>query len=124
MGPGQRPFVQRDWPSWIYKGGRPESGLGPHTIVDSLIIEQHEYESYRARGYRRNPKEAVELVDQQQEEFARLAAEINFEQKNKLSEKASAEVDAARAVHSNDVSGHMPMVPVTPIKPRGKKDGE
>ena len=71
-------------------------------------------------GFRATPLEAFKYLDDQRDEFSKLAAELNHEQQNKLSERASAEVDAARAVHTADVSRHMPAVPVTPIKPRRK----
>jgi len=122
LGPGLRPYVYREWPSRIYLAGRPENGLGPHCIVEELEVRSEaEFAPYRARGFRQKPLEAIEYLTKQQDEFSRLAAEINAEQKNKLSERASAEVEAARAEHHNPISGHMPMVPETPIKPKAKE---
>jgi hypothetical protein len=122
MGPGKRPYVFRPYPAMIYKAGRPANGLGAHCIVESVIVEsEHEFENnYRPSGFRATPLEAIEYVEAQQLEFSRLAAGINAEQKYKLSDKASAEVDQARAAHVGEISGHMPMVPETPIKPRSK----
>ena len=122
LGPGKRPYVYREWPSRIYLAGRPANGLGPHCIVEELEVgSEVEFEPYRQRGFRQKPLEAIEYLTKQQDEFSRLAAELNHEQKNKLSEKASAEVDAARTQHVGTISHHMPMVPETPIKKRGRK---
>jgi len=123
LGAGQRPYVFRPYPAMIYKAGRPDNGLGAHIITEQIVVgSEQEYENYKSRGFRATPNEAIDLLNQQQDEFSRLAAELNHEQKNKLSEKASAEVDAARAQHVGTVSHHMPAVPVTPIKPRSKGD--
>ena len=121
MGPAGRPFVQRDYPMMMHKAGRPDNGMGPHVIADQVIVESEDQRAMREHeGFRATPLEAFKYLDDQRDEFSKLAAELNHEQQNKLSERASAEVDAARAVHTADVSRHMPAVPVTPIKPRRK----
>jgi len=123
MGPGKRPYVFREYPKMMHKAGRPENGMGAHIITEQVVVESAEEEArLHCEMFRGNPLEAIDALEAQRLEFAKLAAEINYEQKNKLSEKASAEVDAARATHSNPVSPHMPTVPVTPIKPRAKGD--
>ena len=122
MGQGKRPYVYRNLPSWMYKAGRPTNGLGPHCIVDQEIADgDPNFDRLYSNGYRDNPLAAIKVFEDQQLEFAKLAAEMNYEQKHKLSPKASAEVDAARAKHA----GHMPTMPETPIKPRrGRKPKE
>lgn len=123
LGPAQRPYVYRPYPAMIYRAGRPENGLGAHRIVEEVVVgSEQEYDNYKSRGFRATPLEAIELVNKQQDEYSRLAAELNHEQKNTLSERASAEVDNARSAHVGTISHHMPMVPETPIKPkRGRK---
>jgi hypothetical protein len=125
MGPGKRPYVFRPYPAMIYLAGRPANGLGAHCIVEQVTVESEQEwkNNYYSRGFRATPNEAIDLLTQTQDEFSRLAAELNHEQKHKLSERASAEVETARAAHVGDVSGHMPVVPTTPIKPR-KREGD
>lgn len=118
MGPGKRPFVHRDYPTWIYKAGRPENGLGPHCIVESQIANTPEEAArYHSAGFRMKPLEAIEAFEAQQLEFAKLAAEINYDVKKKLSPNAAAEVIAFQESHP----GHQPTIPETPIKKRGRK---
>lgn len=106
----------------IYRAGRPENGLGAHCIVEQIVVgSEQEYDNYKSRGFRATPNDAIDLVNKQQDEYSRLAAEINHEQKNKLSEGASAEVEAARSEYGGGISHHMPVVPETPIKPRRKE---
>ena len=122
FGNGQRPYEFREYPKMLHKAGRPDNGMGAHVIVEQRVAESRaEEDRWRGEGFRGNPLEAIDALEAQRLEFAKLAAEINYEQKNKLSDRASAEVDAARAVHSNPVSLHMPGVPETPIKRRGRK---
>lgn len=122
FGNGGRPYQFREYPKMVHKAGRPDNGLGAHIIVEQRTAASEKDEAnWRSEGFRGNPLEAIEVFEAQRLEFAKLAAELNYEQKNKLSANASAEVEAARAVHSNPVSLHMPSVPETPIKRRGRK---
>lgn len=119
MGPGLRPYVFRPYPAMMFKAGRPENGLGAHVITETKIAEsEQEATNFRHEGFRATPNEAIDDLNAQQLEFARLAAELNGEQRHKLSERASAEVEVARSKHKATISGHLPSVPVTTIKPR------
>lgn len=121
MGPGLRPYVYREFPMMMHKAGKPEGGLGAHTITESQVVESEvQADQLFHAGFRRTPLEALHYLEDQQLEFAKLDAELNYEQRRKLSERASANVDAARAAHVGDVSHHLPAVPVTPIKKRGR----
>lgn len=114
MGPGLRPYVKRDWPSWVYKAGQlPQGGLD---IVDTRQIEQHEYDRLHANGYRLTPLEALEALEAQQTEFAKLSAEREWEKKNRLSPRAITEVS-----QWEDEAGaqHLPTIPETPHGLRG-----
>lgn len=116
-GPGLRPYVKRDYPMMLHQAGRPESGMGPDTIIEQVIIDdEREYELYRSRGFRETPLEALTHFQAEQTEFAKLAANIDY-QKRTLSPNAIKEVEAAQDASPH----HMPMVPVTPIKPRAKE---
>ncbi len=115
MGPGLRPYVKRDWPSCVYKAGQlPQGGL---EIVDTRQIDQHEYDRLHANGYRLTPLEALEVLEAQQTEFAKLSAEREWEKKHgRLSPRAIAEVTRAE-----DEAGaqHLPTIPETPHGLRG-----
>jgi hypothetical protein len=114
MGEGKRPYVKRDYPMMMYKAGNPPGGgIG---ILDTEIV-MHEAQRTRQRqmGFRDTPLEAIEAFEEEQTEYARLAAEREYEKKNKLSPKARAEVQA----HEDEASGHLPTIPETPIKRRG-----
>ena len=115
MGPGLRPYVKRDWPSYVYKAGQlPQGGLD---IVDTRQIEQHEYDRLHANGYRLTPNEALEALEAQQTEFAKLSAEREWEKKNRLSPRAITEVS-----QWEDDAGaqHLPTIPETPHGLRGE----
>jgi hypothetical protein len=117
FGPGLRPYVKREYPMMLHQAGRPESGMGPDTIIEQLIIDdEREYELYRSRGFRETPLEALEAFSAQQLEFAKLAANLEYQKKNQLSPRAAAEVEAAQDASPH----HLPMVPETPIRPRAK----
>lgn len=119
MGPGGRPFVFHRYPMMMHKAGRPENGLGPHVITESREVSgENAQTALEHEGFRETPLEAIDAFEAQTVEIAKLAAEIEYDKKHKLSPGAVAEVEQAQAAHR----GHMPTVPETPIKPRGKKE--
>jgi hypothetical protein len=114
MGPGLRPYVKRDWPSWVYRAGQlPKGGID---IVDSQAIDEHQYDGFRANGYRLEPLEAIDAFKAQQLEFAKLAAERTWETKHRLSPHAVEEVQAAEEAAG---AQHLPTMPETPHGLRG-----
>lgn len=116
MGPGLRPYEFRDYPMMLHKAGRPDNGLGADCIVDTRTVDSELEEAHaRHEGFRRTPLEALKDYTASQLEFAKLAAEIEYDKKHKLSPNAVAEVEAAQDAH---VGGHMPMVPES--KPKRK----
>lgn len=116
-GPAQRPYVYREYPSMMFLAGPPSGGMGAITIIEQVEVGgDNEADHYRQRGFRQKPLDAIDAYEAQQLEFARLAAEQNYDVKNRLSEKAGEEVRAAQAA----TSGHLPSVPVTGIKTRAK----
>jgi hypothetical protein len=118
FGPPGRPYVKRDYPMMMFLAGRPESGMGPDTIIEQEIVEDSggQEDFLRSRGFRETPLEAIKAFQGQQLEFAKLAANLEYQKKNQLSPRAAAEVEAAQEASA----GHLPMVPETPIKPRAK----
>lgn len=119
LGPGQRPYVKREYPMMIFLGGRPEGGLGADTVIAyETVGSDREFEEWRHRGYRPSPNEAIEAYQAQELEYARLNANLEHQKKHTLSEKAAAEVSAAQ----DAVTGHLPMVPETPIVRRQPRE--
>lgn len=115
-GVGQRPYVYREYPTRMYLAGPPSGGIGAITIVDEVEVgSENEAEPYRQRGFRAKPLDAIAAYDAQELEYSRLNANLNY-QKTQMSPKAAAEITAAQ----DATSGHLPGVPVTPIKPRAK----
>ena len=118
FGPPGRPYVKRDYPMMLYLAGRPENGMGPDCILEQETVDVHESgreEFLRSRGFRETPLDALAAFQGQQLEFAKLAANLEH-QKQHMSPKAAAEIDAAQDASAT----HLPMVPETPIKPRAK----
>src|SRR5476649_2392444 len=100
MGPGLRPYEFRRYPMMMHKAGRPANGMGKHTIENTREVESElGEEAARHMGFRPTPLEAIAALDDQNLEFAKLAAEINYKVKNKLSERAGAEVTQAQSAH-------------------------
>lgn len=120
LGAPQRPYVKREYPMMIFLGGRPDGGLGADTVIAyETIGSEREYEHWRQRGYRPSPNEAIEAYKAQELEYAQLNANLEHQKKHTLSERAAAEVTAAQ----DAVTGHLPMVPETPIVRRQPKEG-
>ncbi len=117
-GPPGRPYVKREYPLMMYLAGRPENGMGPDVILEQETVDLpgSQEDFLRSRGFRETPGKALAAFSGQQLEFAKLAANLEYQKKNQLSGKAAAEVDAAQDAHPT----HLPMVPETPIKPRAK----
>ena len=115
MGPGQRPYVYREYPTAMYLAGIPAGLVGEPRIIE---CEPHCDETLAAnlasRGWARTPLEALKNYETQKLEEAKLAAELEHEIVHKLTDKAVAEVRAAQSEHE----GHLPTVPETPIRRR------
>lgn len=116
-GPPGRPYSYQPYPTRMYRAGRNEQGktaiLEGQTAHDE--VEQRNLES---RGFVVGGQQAALDAFQGQElEHAKLAAEINWDAKHRLSEKAAAEVAEAQ-----EAAGlrHLPSIPETTIKRRGR----
>ncbi len=123
-GPPKKPYVFGPYPMMLHKAGPPSqlpgapaTAMGAITIVDTKVVaSEGEGNHYREQGFRNTPLEALNAYEAMIEEHAKLAANLEHQKKNQLSERAAAEVQAAQDAHS----GHLPSVPVTPIAPRRK----
>lgn len=134
LGDGERPYVpHRQFPMMLHLAGTfTGGGLGiiQTQIVGRVIsdpktgvpMEGHNdvaaYEAAIERGFRETPLEAIEFYNEQQLEYAKLAAERAYEVRHKLSPKAAAEIAAAE---EDAGAVHLPTIPETPIKRRGRK---
>lgn len=116
FGRGERPYVYREFPKRIYKAVRSESGgVG---FEGFTVHDEHELRNMQSRGYSVTQADAMAALEREQTEHGKLAAERNWEAKHgRLSEGAIAEMRAAEAAHG---ARHLPEVPETPIKRRGR----
>ena len=125
-GPGERPYIYREFPLMLHKAGKPldkdgNPKLGAAEIIETKTVASLDEETREnANGFYRNPADAVQKFKAQEVEIAKLAAEIEYEKARKLSPEARAEVEAAQ----NAFAGHMPMVPETAVRRRVSKAAE
>lgn len=115
-GHGQRPFVHREFPKRIYKAVRlDKGGVGYEGFT---VNDEHEQRNMLSRGYSVTQPEAFAALEAEQLEHGKLAAEREWEiQHGRISARATAEVRAAEQEHG---ARHLPAVPETPIKKRGR----
>jgi len=122
-GPGERPYIYREFPLMLHKAGKPldkdgNPKLGAYEIIETKSVDSLDQETHwNAYGFYRDPSLAVEQLKAQDTEIAKLAANLEYEKRFKLSPNAVAEVEAAQNAHA----GHLPMVPVTAIRKRVSK---
>lgn len=115
FGPPGRPFVQQEFPKRLYKAVRDEKGV---TFDGFTVNDETEQRNMQSRGYSLSQTEALALLDREHLEHGRLAAEREYEiQHGRISEKAAKEVRAAEEAHG---ARHLPEVPATPIRKRGR----
>ncbi len=118
FGPGLRPFVQQEFPKMLYKAEHV-SGKGIQIVDKQVAADENAERNLQSRGFYFGPDKAVEAIRKQQTEHGQLAAEREYDIRHgKHSEKAVAEVRHAEAAVG---AVHLPMVPETPIKRRGRK---
>ncbi len=123
FGPGGRPFVQREYPMMTYKAARVE-GKGIVVTDQHVVQDEQELRNLESRGFygvkdgQPGHVRAIAAIEHEQLVHGTLAAERNWEiAHGRISEKAAAEVRAHEEAHG---ATHMPEVPRTPIKRRGR----
>ncbi len=119
FGPPGRPWGSKDgpggeFPKMIYKGVRQADGT--RTLEHFIVQNDDEQRNLQSRGYSLTQQDALDVLDREHTEHGALAAELNFEAR-RMSHKAAAEIDAAQQAHGVK---HLPAVPHTPIKKRGR----
>lgn len=112
-----RPYVYREFPKRLYRAVRREDK--PGIIFDGFTVnDEAEQRNMQSRGYAVSQQAAMDALEAEQTEHGKLAAEREYEIKHgRISEKATREVRAAEAEHG---ATHLPAVPETPIKKRGR----
>lgn len=115
LGPPGRPFTYRPYPMMLHLAGRRD-GLTPDIIDSQIATSDVEKANLLSRGFCESPADALTVFHAVELDHAKLAAERNYDVRNKLSPQAGAEVAAAEAAHD----GHLPSVAPTPIRRRGR----
>lgn len=115
-GPGERPFQHYDYPAMLYRAKRGPDG---RVTFESVVVnDEDERDREEDRGFAWGGQgKALEKLEASELEIAKLAANLNH-QARVMSPKAAAEIEAAQAAAG---ARHLPMVPETPIKRRGRK---
>lgn len=114
---GHANWPYQEYPRWVFKAKRADGGPVVDVLNGGGMIVHTEQEHHREknRGWCDTQEEAIAAIRQEDREWAKLAAERNHEVR-RMSPKAQAEVAAVDEANSN----HVPVIPETPIKKRGR----
>lgn len=113
-----RPFAFHEFPKALYRF-KYEAGQGIVKDEMHVVNDEHEQRNMQSRGFHLTQEDAIAAINKAHTEHGKLAAEREWEiQHGRISPLAAAEVRSAEAAHG---STHMPVVPETPIKRRGRK---
>lgn len=114
LGAPGNPYVFREYPKTLYKAGRPNKSNVE--ITGSITAKDAREEAVlKGQGWAVSQEAAIQAVHEQHREFATLAAERHYHEQF-MSEAAQRE---AAAVDRETVQ-HVPVIPETPIKRRGR----
>lgn len=115
LGSPGNPYVYREYPKTLYKAGRPS-----HTnieITGSITAHDADEEArLRSQGWAVSQEAAIEAVKAQHVEFSKLAAERHYQERfmSEPAQREAAQADEAAGVQ------HLPAVPETPVRRRGR----
>lgn len=110
-----RPYEYREYPTQMYKATRQPDGT--RTLEGERAENETERERLERLGYVWGGRQAaVEALERQELEFAKLAAERNHEVRT-MSEGARTEVAEYEATHGIT---HHPTIPETPVPAHSK----
>jgi hypothetical protein len=116
FGPPGRPYQYAEFPKMLFKGERGDKG--PAIAERCVVNNEDEQRNMQSRGFYVTQQAALDALAKEHLEHGQLAAERNYEiAKGRISEKAAQEVRSAESEHG---ARHLPMVPETPIKRRGR----
>lgn len=118
FGPAGRPYVFRQYPTWMFLAGAPPNG-GAITILDMQICAtENQRSGFESRGFRMEPLEAIAYYEKQQLEYAKLAAEREYEKRHgKMSARARQEVEDVEEAAG---AQHLPTIAARPGRKRGQ----
>lgn len=116
FGPPGRPYAYRDYPTRMYKAERLPSG--DRTFEAQTAEDEHQRRNLESRGFVVGGQQAaLDALTAVELEHAKLAAEINYDVRHGMGDRARAEVDQAQ---ESAGAKHLPMIPEVPIKKRGR----
>lgn len=102
------------WPAMFYRVDHGPN-LSPEIVAREEAADENHAARLYARGFGNGAAEAMEIFTKRQAEIATLAAN-RAHQEQRMSDKARAEA----AVVDASTSDHVPVIPETPIKRRGR----
>jgi hypothetical protein len=115
FGPPGKPWKFQEYPVMLYRATHPPAG-GPPRIEQEIAADEGHERILTGRGFVRGSDHAVERLAAQDVEFAKLAAEREYE-KRRMSAQAVAEAERVEDATSN----HLPTIPERPIRRRRPK---
>jgi hypothetical protein len=114
VGPGERPYVYREFPKMVFRAGRPDGGN--LKIVETLIADSDLTErNLLSRGFFPSQQAALEASHAADRAVATAAAELNADLR-RVGEQARTEAEAA----IRDADGHLGEIPRTPVRRPGR----
>lgn len=114
-GPPGRPYEYREYPKRLYKA-RDAQGREFESVE---VTDAHEERNYLSRGFCAGQDKAIEALLGEQTSVAEAAANRAFHEQ-RMSDRARAEAQAA----DDATPHHLPEIPETPIRPKGRKPKE
>lgn len=109
------PRTYQEFPKMLYKAGRNDRNQ--IAILSRQSAETPEDERrLQSQGFVFGPEKAIEACEAQEREIATLAANRAYQERT-MSPQAQAEAAAV----DDSTSDHVPVIPETPRKPRGRQ---
>lgn len=110
-GPPGRRYEFQEFPKRLYKA-KDAQGREFESVE---AADENEERNLLSRGFRAGQDKAIDALLEQQHDVAEAAANRAYHEQ-RMSEKARAEAQAADEATPN----HLPEIPETPIRPRGR----
>jgi hypothetical protein len=111
---GVRPPSPQEFPKMLYRASRPATG-GKVTFEQLIVDDSQVQRNFESRGYHCRQEDALAALESDELAVAKLAAERHYQERS-MSEKAQREV----AAHEAETDAHLPVIPDTPVKRRGR----
>jgi len=117
-GAGKYPYMYQEYPKMLYKADRTTGK--PHIVANRTVENEGQERIANGEGFVEGQDKAIALFLEHEQRDAVLAGNRAFHE-TKMSEKAQAEATVAEVEAG---VRHLPSVPETPIKKRGRKPKE